>query len=71
MLMVLDPVEVLGSTLGGAYKVKVKLDDGTELGSLHGYLKGSNYGVPYVSFIGDSLMDPSYGSFDGSNDVPS
>ena len=32
MLMVLGLVEVLGSTLGGSNKVKVELDNGTELG---------------------------------------
>ena len=35
-----------------------------------GSLEGSHDGIPYGSFIGDSLMNPSYGSFDGSSDVP-
>ena len=35
MMMVLDPVEVFGSTPRGVYKVKVELDNGTELDRLH------------------------------------
>ena len=35
-----------------------------------GSLEGSHDGIPYGSFVGDSLMNPSYGSFDGSSDVP-
>ena len=35
MLRLIGPVEVLGSALGGADKVKVELDDGTEMGSLN------------------------------------
>ena len=68
--MVLDPVGALGSTLGGTEKVKVELDDGTELGSLNGSLEGSNDGIPYGSLLVDSLMDTPYVSFDGSNYVP-
>ena len=68
--MVLDPVEVFGSTLEFAYKVKVKICDGTELGSLTGSLEGYNDGTPCGSFLGDSLLETSYGSFCGSNDVP-
>ena len=55
MMMVLDPVEVFGSTPGGAYKVKVELDNGNELVSLNGSLEGSTYGRSYGSFPGDSL----------------
>ena len=47
MRMVLDPVEVIGSTLGGSDKVRVDLDDGTGLGYLHGPLEGSNDNIPY------------------------
>ena len=68
--MVLEPVEVFGYTLRGADKVKVDLDDGTDLGSLTASLEGSNYGIPYGSFLVDSIMNPSYGSFDGPSDVP-
>ena len=71
MMMVLDPVELLGSTLGGAYKVRVEAyDDGTEMGSLNVSLEGSNDGIIYDSFLGDSLLNTSYGSFDGFRDVP-
>ena len=45
--MLVGPVEVLGSTLGGADKVKVELDYGTELGSLNGSLEASNDGINY------------------------
>ena len=69
MRMVPDPIEVLGSTLGGSDKVRVKLDDGTGLGSLHGPLEVSNDNIPYSSLVGDSLLNPSDGSFDGSRDV--
>ena len=54
-MMVLDPVEVFGSTPGGADRVKVELGNGTELGSLTGSLEGSPDGIPYGSFLGDSL----------------
>ena len=70
MRMVLDPVEVIGSTIGGADKVRVELDDGTELVSLHAPLEGYNDGIPCGLFLGDSLLETSYGSFCGSNDVP-
>ena len=70
MRMVLDPVEVIGSTIGGADKVRVELDDGTELVSLHAPLEGYNDGIPYGLLLGDSLLNPSYGSFDGSSDLP-
>ena len=68
--MVIEPVEMLGSTLGVEDKVKVELDYGTNLGSLNGSLEGYNYVIPYGSFLVDSLLYPSYGSFDGSNYVP-
>ena len=68
--MVHIPVKLLGSTLGGAEKVKVELDDGNYLGSLNGSLEGYNYGIPYGSLLGDSLLDTSDDSFDGYNDVP-
>ena len=55
MMMVLDPVEVFGSTPGGADKVKVELDNGTGMVSLSGSLEGSHDGIPYGSFLGDSL----------------
>ena len=45
-MRVLGPVEVLGYTLGGAEKVKVDLDYGTDLGSLNGSIDGSNYSTP-------------------------
>ena len=35
-----------------------------------GSLEGSHYGIPYGSFLGDSILNPSDGSFDGSIDVP-
>ena len=47
MMMVLDPVEVFGSTPGGADKVKVELVNGTDLGSFTGSLEGSSSGMPY------------------------
>ena len=68
--MVLGPVEVIGSTIGGADKVKVEIYDGTELGSLNWSLDGSNDGILYGSLLGDSLLDPLDDSFDGSNDGP-
>ena len=55
MVMVLDPVGVFGSTTGGTDKVKLDLDNGTELGSLSGSFEGSHDGMPYGSFLGDSL----------------
>ena len=53
MMMVLDPVEVFGSTPVGADKVKKELDNGTDLCSLSGSLDGSHDGIPYGSFLGD------------------
>ena len=35
-----------------------------------GSLEGSHYGIPYGSFLGESLLNPSYGSFDDYSDVP-
>ena len=70
MRMVLDPVEVIGSTLVGAYKVRVELDDGNDSVSLHAPLEGSNYGIPHVSLVGDSILNPLDDYFDGSSDVP-
>ena len=35
-----------------------------------GSLEGSYDGIPYGSFLRDSLLNPSYGSFDGSSDFP-
>ena len=32
--------------------------------------EGHHYGIPYGYFLEDSLLNPSYGSFDGSSDVP-
>ena len=69
-MMVLYPVEVIGYTLGGADKVRVDLDYGTELGSLNSSIESSNYGIPYDYLLGDLVMNPSYGSFDVPNDVP-
>ena len=54
-MMVLDSVEVFGSTTGGTEKVKVDLDNGTEMGSLYGSLDGYSDCIPYGSFLGDSL----------------
>ena len=51
-MMFLDPVEVFGSTPGGADKVKVELDNWTELGSLSVSLEGSHDGIPYGSYLG-------------------
>ena len=70
MRMVLDPVEVLGYTLGGSDKVIVEIDDGTDTGSLYGTVEGFNDRIPYGSLVGDSLLNPSDGSFDGSLEVP-
>ena len=55
MMMVLDPVEVFGSTPGITYNVKVELDNGNDLVSLSGSLKGSRYGIPYGSLLRESL----------------
>ena len=55
MMMVLDPVEVFGYTPGCSDKFKVELDNVTEMGSLSVSLEGSHYGIPYGSFLGDSL----------------
>ena len=68
--MVLEPVEVLGYTLGVADKVIVQLDDGTDMGSLHGPFEGSNNRIPYGLLVGDSLLNPSDGSFYGFSDFP-
>ena len=54
MIMVLDPVEVFGYTPGSADKVKVELDNGTDLGSLSRSLEGSHDGIHYGSFLGYS-----------------
>ena len=35
-----------------------------------GSLEGYHDGIPYDLFLGDSLLNPSDGSFDGSSDVP-
>ena len=55
MVMVLDPVGVFGSTTGGTDKVKLDIDNGNELGSLSGSLDGFHDGIPYGSFLEDSL----------------
>ena len=55
MMILLDPVEVFGFTPGGVDKVKVEIDNVTELGSLSGSLEGSHDGILYGSFLGDSL----------------
>ena len=55
IMMVIDPVEVFGSTPEDTYKVKVELDNGTELVSLTVSLEGSPDGIPYGLFLGDSL----------------
>ena len=55
MIMVLDPVEVFGYTPGSADKVKVEIDNGTEMGFLSVSIEGSHDGIPYGSFLGDSL----------------
>ena len=54
-MMVLKPVELFGYTPGGADKVRVDLDNGTEMCSLSGSLEGSHDGIPYVSLLGESL----------------
>ena len=33
-------------------------------------IEGSHDDIPYGSFLGDSIMNPSDGSFHGSSDVP-
>ena len=78
--MVLEPVEVFGSTPEDSEKVKVDIDNGTELGSLSGFLEGSHNGIPYGSFLEDSLEVQTRsiwslimgmiwtGSLEGSND---
>ena len=40
--MLIGNGEVLGSKLGAANHVKIGLDDGTDLGSLVGFIEGSN-----------------------------
>ena len=55
MIMVIDPIEVFGSSPGGSDKVRVGIGNGTELGSLTGSLEGSPDGVPYGSLLGDSM----------------
>ena len=60
--MVLGTGEVLGSTLGSANNVKIGHDDGTELGSLVGYLEGYNFGIPKGTFLGDKIEEASCGS---------
>ena len=55
VIMGLDPVEVFGSTPIVAYKFEVDIDNGTDMGSLSISLQGSHYGIPYGSFLGDSL----------------
>ena len=35
-----------------------------------GSIEDSHYVIPYGSLLGDSLLNPSDGSFDGSSDVP-
>ena len=55
MMMVLKPIELFGYTPGGVDKVRVELDNGTEIGSLSGSLEGFHNGIPYVPFLGDSL----------------
>ena len=36
----------------------------------NGSLEGFHDGIPYALLFGDSPLNPSYGSFDGSRDVP-
>ena len=55
MMMVLDPVEVFGYTPGGADKVKVELDNGTDLGSLTVPPDISHDDIPYCSLLGESI----------------
>ena len=55
MMMVLYPVELFGSTPRGADKVNIELDSGNDPVSLTVSLEGSHYGIPYGSFLGDSL----------------
>ena len=66
MTMILDPVEVFGSSPGGEYKVKVGLDNGTEMGSLTGSVEGFHDEIPCGSFLGDSLGVTTMGSLTGS-----
>ena len=35
-----------------------------------GYLEGYHDGIPYGLLLGDSVLNPSDGFFDGSSDVP-
>ena len=55
MMMYPDPVEMLGSTSGGEDKFKLNLDNWTEMGYLNISLEVSHDGIPYGSFLGDSL----------------
>ena len=47
MMMILDPVEVFCSTPVVIDKVKVELDNETDLGSLCSSIEGSHDGIPY------------------------
>ena len=47
--------ELLGTTLGVADVITLKLGEGTELGSLDGSLDGSNDGIPEGSLLAQSL----------------
>ena len=53
-MMFIDPVEVFGTTPVGTDKVKVEIDNGTDLGSLSRSLEGSHDGIHYGSFLGYS-----------------
>ena len=55
MVVLLDPIEVFGSTPVGAYKVKVYIDNVTDLGSFTGSLEGFHDGVSNGSFLGEYL----------------
>ena len=55
--MVTGTVEAISSILVAAEKVKVVLDDRADMGSLTGFLEGSNVGIPKGALIGFPIED--------------
>ena len=62
ILLVSADCELLGSTLGGAYGIKLGLDERTELSSRDVSFDGSNDVIPEVLLIANS-----FGSYDGTS----
>ena len=63
--------KLLGSTLGAAHRITLRLDEGTELGSPYGSFDGSNEFISEVSFLSESIgsdNETALGSFDGAID---